>query len=184
EALAGLQQLLVGGEALSSAHLRRVVARYPALRVVNGYGPSECTVFSTCQVITPAVLAEGAVPIGRPIGDRRVLVLDAYLRLVPAGVVGEVYVGGAAVGRGYGQRPALTAERFVPDPYGEPGARLYRTGDLARWRWDGTLDFVGRADDQVKVRGFRVELGEVEAALRACRGVREAVVVACTEGVG
>ena len=185
EVLASLQQLMVGGEALSPGHVRRVVERYPALRVVNGYGPSECTVFTTCQVITPALLAEGgAMPIGRPIGDRRVMVLDADRRLVPVGVVGEVYVGGAAVGRGYGQRPALTAERFVPDPYGHTGERLYRTGDLARWRPDGSLDFVGRVDDQVKVRGFRVELGEVETALRACRGVREAVVVACADVAG
>jgi amino acid adenylation domain-containing protein len=182
EALAGLKHLLVGGEALSPHHVRRVVARYPALRVVNGYGPSECTVFSTCQVIGPAVLSDGAaVPIGRPVGDRRVLVLDRDQRLVPPGVVGEVHVGGPAVARGYWQRPALTAERFVPDPYTLDGSRLYRTGDLARWRRDGTLEFVGRVDDQVKVRGFRVELGEVEAAVRACRGVREAVVVACAE---
>jgi amino acid adenylation domain-containing protein len=185
EVLAGLQQLLIGGEALSPVHVRRVVERYPALRVVNGYGPSECTVVSTCQVISPALLADGgAVPIGPPIGDRRVLVLDRDLRLVPSGVMGEVYVGGPAVARGYGQRPALTAERFVPDPYGEAGGRLYRTGDLARWRQDGSLDFVGRLDDQVKVRGYRVELGEVETALRACRGVREAAVLACADTAG
>jgi amino acid adenylation domain-containing protein len=182
EILAGLQQLMIGGEALSPGHVRRVVERFPALRVVNGYGPSECTVFTTCQVITPALLAEGgAVPIGRPIGDRRVRVLDANHRLVPAGVVGELYVAGAAVAHGYGQRPALTAERFVPDPYGDAGTRVYRTGDLVRWRPDGSLDFVGRVDDQVKVRGFRVELGEVETALRACHGVREAVVIACAD---
>src|SRR5262249_25477483 len=119
ETFAGLQQLLTGGEALSPSHVRRVVERYPALRLVNGYGPSECTVFTTCQVITPAVIAEGgAVPIGSPIGDRRVVVLDAERRLVPPGVVGELYVGGPAVPRGYGQRPALTAARLVPDPYG------------------------------------------------------------------
>jgi len=179
ETLATLQQLLIGGEALSPSHVRRVVERYPALHLVNGYGPSECTVFTTCQVITPAVIADGgAVPIGQPIGDRRVRVLDRERRLVPPGVVGELYVGGPAVPRGYGQRPALTAERLVPDPYGAAGARLYRTGDLVRWRCDGTLDFIGRVDDQVKVRGFRIELAEVELALRACPGVRDAVVVA------
>jgi amino acid adenylation domain-containing protein len=185
EALAELQQLLVGGDAPSCGHVRRVVERYPALRVVNGYGPSECTVVSTCQVITPALcVTGGALPIGSAIGDRRVLVLDANLRPVPDGAVGELCVGGPAVAHGYAERPALTAERFVPDPYGDAGERLYRTGDLARWRTDGSLDFLGRVDDQVKVRGYRIELREVDAALHACRGVREAVVVADGDTAG
>src|SRR4051794_6537756 len=148
EALRGIRQILTGGEAVSLPHVRRAAELLPETRIVNGYGPSECTVFSTCQVI-PRELPESAssVSIGRPIGDRRIYVLDERMNLVPVGVVGEIYIGGAGVGRGYLQRPALTAERFVPDSFGsENGARLYRTGDLGRWTPDGRLDFAGRRD--------------------------------------
>ncbi|HEV2150586.1 MAG TPA: amino acid adenylation domain-containing protein [Longimicrobiaceae bacterium] len=176
EVLAGVRQVMTGGEAVSLPHVRRALARYPELRLVNGYGPSECTVFATCYPV-PGGFDAPAVPIGAPIGDRRVHVLARSLEPVPAGAVGEAYVGGPAVARGYLGRPELTAEKFVPDPFGEPGARLYRTGDRVRLRADRLLEFVGRMDTQVKVRGFRIEPGEVEAALLRHPGVREAVVV-------
>ena len=184
ELLGYVRQVMVGGEAVSAAHVRRALELHPGLRLVNGYGPSECTVFTACGPVIPGLEGD-AVPLGRPVGDRRVYVLDAALEPVPPGVPGELYVGGAAVARGYLGRPGLTAERFLPDPFGgAPGARLYRSGDRVRWRPDGTLEFQGRADQQVKVRGFRVEPGEVEAALVALGGVREAVVVAREDAAG
>jgi amino acid adenylation domain-containing protein len=178
--LEGVKYLMTGGEAASVRHIRRVKEQLPGMRVVNGYGPSECTVFSSCYVV-PDELPETmlSLPIGKPIGDRRMYVLDRAMNVSPIGVVGEAYIGGASVARGYFLRPDLTAERFVPDPYSaQGGERLYRTGDLVRWRRDGTIEFVGRNDDQVKVRGFRIELGEIEARLLEYDGVREAVVVA------
>src|SRR3954451_1862348 len=184
EVLRGVRQLLTGGEALSVPHVRRALAELPQTRIVNGYGPSECTVFSTCHVPSRD-LPEGiaSIPIGRPIGDRRIYLLDDRMELVPAGVVGETSVAGRAVGRGYLQRPSLAAERFVPDNFGgEPGARLYRTGDLARWTADGNLEFVGRRDHQVKVRGFRIELGEIEAVLSRHEQIRESAVKVWEDG--
>jgi amino acid adenylation domain-containing protein len=183
-ALAGVRQLMVGGEALSPGHVRRALEASPELRLVNGYGPSECTVFSACHVV-PRGWDGHAVPIGRPVGDRRVHVLDSALEPVPVGVPGELCVGGPAVARGYLGRPALTAERVVPDPFAAgSGARLYRSGDRARWRADGTLEFLGRLDRQVKVRGFRVEPGEVEAALARLPGVRRAAAVVREDAPG
>ncbi|HEX7243605.1 MAG TPA: amino acid adenylation domain-containing protein, partial [Longimicrobiaceae bacterium] len=183
EVLAGLELAMIGGEAVSIPHVRRAQELYPGLRIVNGYGPSECTVFTSCHVV-PAVFDAPALPIGRPVGDRRVYLLDRDLGPVPVGVPGGLFVGGPAVARGYLGRPELTAERFVPDPFsGEPGARMYRSGDRVKWRADGLLEFVGREDFQVKVRGFRVEPGEVEAMLSAHPAVREAVVMV-KEGAG
>jgi amino acid adenylation domain-containing protein len=179
ETLAPLRLLLVGGEQLSVPHVRRAREAFPELRLVNGYGPSECTVFSTIHPITSAGALDDlpSVPIGRPVGDRRCYVLDPSLRPVPVGIPGELYVGGPAVARGYLGRPALTAERFVPDPFAEAaGARLYRTGDRVRWLASGELEFLGRIDQQVKIRGFRIEPGEIEAALLALPAVAEAVV--------
>ncbi len=184
ELLRGVRQLLVGGEAVDAAHARRALELHPELRLVNGYGPSECTVFAACWPV-PAGFDGPTLPIGRPVGDRRVYVLDAALEPVPVGVPGELCVGGPATARGYLGRPGLTAERFVPDPFGrDPGARMYRSGDRVRWRRDGTLEFMGRADRQVKVRGFRVETGEVEAALARHPAVREAAVVARDDAAG
>jgi amino acid adenylation domain-containing protein len=177
-ALAPLRVAMAGGEALSAAHLRRARARFPGLRLVNGYGPSECTVFTTTHTFAPGEEIPSTIPIGRAVGDRRCHVLGADLRPVPDGEEGELYVGGPAVPRGYLGRPRLTAAAMVPDPFAdEPGARMYRTGDRVRRRADGVMEFLGRADDQVKIRGFRVEPGEVEAALREAAGVREAAVV-------
>jgi len=169
----GLRAVLLGGEALPAELVERTRTRFPGAAVWNHYGPTEATVNTT------AARVDGAkrVGIGRPVAGARVYLLDAAGSPVPAGVPGEVYVGGAGVARGYLGRPDLTAERFVPDPYaGLPGARMYRSGDRARWRGDGELDYVGRVDAQVKVRGFRIEPGEVEAALRDHPAVRDAAV--------
>ncbi|HEX2189199.1 MAG TPA: amino acid adenylation domain-containing protein [Longimicrobiaceae bacterium] len=171
---------LCGGEALPRELADRLLPRVGELW--NLYGPTETTVWSTVQRVEPG---EGAVPIGRPIANTRVYLLDRALEPVPAGVAGEVLIGGEGVARGYLGRPGLTAERFVPDPFaGESGARAYRTGDLARRRPDGALEYLGRTDQQVKVRGFRVEPGEVEAALALHPEVAEAAVVAREDGSG
>ncbi len=172
--LTGLRQVWTGGDVVSPAAVRAVHAVLPELTVVNGYGPTETTVFATRHV---AGAVTGVVPIGRPLDGMRVRVLDEALRPVPPGTVGEVYVGGAGVAQGYLNRPAATADRFVPDPEGPPGARRYRTGDLARWNAAGQLEFAGRTDGQVKLRGHRVEPGEVDTALLAQPGVRQAATV-------
>ncbi|HSU13784.1 non-ribosomal peptide synthetase, partial [Longimicrobium sp.] len=183
EILEGVAQVMTGGEAVSVPHVRRALELYPRLRLVNGYGPSETTVFATCYPV-PADFDAPSVPLGTPVGDRRVYLLDGRGELVPEGAVGELCIGGPAVARGYLARPGLTAERFIPDPFGEPGARLYRSGDRARLRAEGGLEFVGRTDFQVKIRGFRVEPGEIEARLAGHPGVREAAVVVRAEADG
>ncbi|MFJ9931679.1 amino acid adenylation domain-containing protein [Streptomyces virginiae] len=175
--LAGVREVLTGGDVVSPAAVRAVLAACPDTVVHHLYGPTEATLCATSHLITGAADADGPVPIGRPLDGTRAYVLDGRMRLVPPGTPGELYLAGAGVARGYHRRPAATAERFVADPFGAPGTRMYRTGDLARWRADGLLEFLGRADEQVKVRGFRVEPGEVEAALATCPGVRQAVVV-------
>ncbi|MDA3650035.1 amino acid adenylation domain-containing protein [Saccharopolyspora indica] len=172
------RDLVIGGEALDGAVLQRWRDRHPGARVVNEYGPTEATVGCVVFELEPGAPAvTGPVPIGRPIGNTRVHVLDEHLRPVPEGVWGELHVAGAGLARGYFDRPGLTAERFLPDPSGPPGSRMYRTGDHVRWTAEG-LAYAGRIDEQVKVRGFRIELGEVEAALRALPGVAASVVVA------
>ncbi|MGX7827901.1 amino acid adenylation domain-containing protein [Actinokineospora sp. 24-640] len=175
EAFAALRVAFTGGEPASAVHVARVLAACPGLAVANGYGPAESMGFTTVHPLTSDVA--GPVPIGRPVVNKRAYVLDNRLQPTPPGVTGEVYLGGAGLARGYLGKPGLTAERFVADPHGLPGERMYRTGDLARWSGDGVLEFVGRADDQVKVRGFRVEPGEVEAALARCPGVTHAAVI-------
>ncbi|WP_218510228.1 polyketide synthase [Variovorax sp. dw_308] len=176
--LSGLRQLLAGGEALSVAHVRRALAALPGLTLINGYGPTECTTFAATHRIPHDLPADArSVPIGKPITDTTLHVLSPTLGLLPAGFVGELCIGGRGLARGYLQRPDLTAERFVPDPFGAPGDRLYRTGDQARWLADGTIEFLGRADGQVKIRGHRIETGEIETALNTHPGVRASAVV-------
>jgi len=185
QAFAGLRQVMTGGERPSAAHLARLLEGFPQIRLVHAYGPVESMVFATTHRVTDADLTGHSVPIGRPISNTRMYVLDRALRPVPVGVPGEVYIAGAGLADGYLNQPEPSAERFVADPYGPPGERMYRTGDLASWRGDGTLDFLGRVDDQVKIRGFRVEPGEVQAVLAGLPGVRQAVVVArTTEAAG
>ncbi len=187
EALRGVSQLLAGGDVLSAPHVRRALSALPGLVLINGYGPTENTTFTACHPMRDADAVEDPVPIGRPIANTTVYLLDGDLRPVPAGAPGELYTGGDGLSRGYRGRSELTAERFVPDPFPrdtEGGARLYRTGDLARWRPDGTLEFLGRRDQQVKIRGFRVEPGEIEAALLRLPEVAEAAVVAREEAGG
>lgn len=178
-ALLTAHQVIVGGDTTAMADVRAVLRANPNLRLVNGYGPVEGMIVSTTHEAGSADLTETTtrLPIGRPVANTRVYVLDATLKPVPAGVLGELYVGGDGVAWGYLGRPGLTAERFVADPCGTPGARLYRTGDRARWNADGRLEFHGRADDQVKLRGYRIEPEEVAAALRAHPEVQTAVAV-------
>lgn len=180
--LSGLRQLLIGGEALSVPHVRRALQALPETTIINGYGPTECTTFTTTHRIARDLPADArSVPIGRPIGDTQVHVLSPTLRPLPAGLVGELFVGGPGLARGYLNRDTLTAERFLPHPFGGPGERLYRTGDRVRYMDDGVIEFVGRGDAQVKIRGFRIELGEIEAALASHPDVQACAVAAPVE---
>ena len=180
EQAAGMSRaFVIGGENLLAESLRLWRGLVPPTRLINEYGPTETVVGCSIYEVQPADAETGTVPIGRPIANTQLYVLDPNMRRVPPGVTGELYIGGAGVARGYLNRPELTAERFVPDPFsGVPGACLFRTGDLAQYQPDGTLYCLGRADDQVKVRGYRIELGEIEAALAAHPGVRSCVVLA------
>ena len=176
EELRSLRQLLSGGDVVSPQHVNRVVTEAPGCRMINAYGPTEGGVIACCYTVER--LVDHTVPIGRPIPGTRVHVLDEHLREVPIGIPGELCIGGVGLARGYLGRPDLTAERFIPDPTGSaPGERLYRIGDRVRWRPDGLLEFLGRMDRQVKVRGHRIELGEVEVALGTHPAVREAVAI-------
>jgi amino acid adenylation domain-containing protein len=179
EILVGIRQLVVGGDVLSADHVRRALARLPRTEIINGYGPTETTTFATTYRVPRDFPTDSrSVPIGTPIGNTTVCLLDAMGRLVPAGVAGELYIGGPGVALGYWERPEATAERFVPDPFNPAfGGRWYRTGDLGRRRLDGNIEFLGRLDAQVKVRGFRIEPGEIEASLRRHDAVRDALVV-------
>ncbi|GAA0214560.1 hypothetical protein GCM10009527_007890 [Actinomadura nitritigenes] len=186
-AFAGLREVLTGGESGSTAAIRRVLAACPDTEVGNVYGPTEATTYTTIDRQRARLAAdpgETCALLGRPMDDRRMYVLDPALRPVPPGTVGEGYIAGPGVGRGYLRRASLTGERFVPDPFGPPGSRMYRTGDLVRHRPDGALEYVDRADQQVKVRGFRIELGEIEAALTAHPAVANAAVVARQDAPG
>ncbi|HEY2737137.1 MAG TPA: condensation domain-containing protein, partial [Thermoanaerobaculia bacterium] len=178
DSLRSVRQLLAGGDLVSPRAVARALAGLPGTVVINGYGPTEGTTFTCCHRMAEPSQVETPVPVGRPIANTAVYVLDAALAPVPLGGCGTLYAGGDGVTRGYLGRPEQTAQRFVPDPFSHrPGARLYDTGDLASWRPAGEIEFLGRIDRQVKVRGFRVEPGEVEALLAAQPGVREAVVL-------
>jgi amino acid adenylation domain-containing protein len=182
-AFRGLRYLLTGGEVIDPQTMRRVLEAAPPDHLLNVYGPTETTTFATAFPVTHVASGTASLPIGKPIANTTAYVLDDDLRLCPPGKRGELFIGGDGVALGYVNRPELTAARFVSDPF-RAGARLYRTGDLARYRPDGNIDFLGRADAQVKVRGYRVELGEIEAVLRRHRAVSQAVVVAVDEPQG
>ncbi len=183
-ALEGVRHVMTGGDVVSMPHARRVLQAHPDLRLTNGYGPTENTVFTTGHDLSAADWERASLPVGGPLPGTQAYVLDAALNPSPVGVPGELYAGGEGLAWGYLRRPALTAEKFIPDPFGAPGSRLYRTGDLARWLPDGLLEFHGRADQQVKVRGFRIETGEIEQALRADPRVGDAAVIARADGAG
>gem|GEM_PF-343006 len=182
--LDSVSELLIGGEALSAHHVRLAYERLPTIRLINGYGPTEVTTFACTHAIPRTGLdSVSNIPIGRPIRHTEALVVDASGHLVPIGVPGELWLGGAGVALGYRGRPELTAERFVGDPLGrDPALRFYRTGDRVRWRADGTLEFLGRLDRQLKIRGHRVEPGEIEAVLARHPSVRQAVVGVALDG--
>lgn len=178
-----LKQLLAGGDVLSPSHVRKFIDTNPGCKLINGYGPTENTTFTCCYRITEA--GAGPVPIGRPIANSKVYILDAHLQPSPIGTVGELYIGGDGIARDYNNRPDLTAEKFIPNPFSQrQGARLFRSGDLARYLPDGNIEFIGRRDNQIKLRGFRIELGEIEANLIEHESVREAAVIAREDSPG
>jgi amino acid adenylation domain-containing protein len=177
--------LMIGGEALVPADIAFWQERFPEVRLINHFGPTEITVGCSTFEIKQDVAGSQNIPIGKPIWNTQIYILDRQGEPVPVGVVGELYVGGAGVARGYLNRPELTAERFVRDRFSQKaGARMYKTGDLGRWLADGNIEFLGRNDDQVKIRGFRIELGEIEARLAEQAGVREAAVLAREDSAG
>ncbi len=178
--LEGLRNLLVGGDVMDASVSRALLEAGAPHRLLNAYGPTEATTFSTAHVVDRTSAAAAALPIGRPIANTLVRILDGPRRVAP-GEVGELHIGGDGLALGYVNRPSLTAERFVADPWCD-GGRLYRTGDLARWTSDGHVEFVGRADSQTKLRGFRIEPGEIETVLRGHELVRDAAVVVEGEG--
>lgn len=178
EALVGVRELLTGGEALSVAHIRKALELLPETQLINGYGPTESTTFTCCYRIPRQLDEITSIPIGRPIANTQVYILDSDLQLVPVGVPGELYIGGDGLAQGYLNRPELTEERFIPNPFcPEPTARLYKTGDLVRYLPDGNIEFIGRKDNQIKIRGYRIELGEIEAILGQHDSVRDVVVI-------
>ena len=179
ESLRGVRQLLAGGDVLSVPHVEQVARELSGCQLINGYGPTENTTFSCCYRVKSGERFAGSVPIGLPISNTQTYILDQQLEPVPIGVVGQLYLGGDGLARGYLNRPALTANAFVPDPFSRDGiARLYKTGDLARYLENGNIEYLGRADNQVKLRGFRIELGEIEAVLKKHPRVSEAIVLA------
>ena len=181
EAFAPLRILLTGGEVLSPHHLKTVMTACPDIQIFNGYGPTENTTFTTLHAITAADLETDSVPIGRPIDNTQVYVLDEALKPADIGVIGELYAGGDGLAIGYAGRKDLTDQAFLTLP-DRPEKRIYRTGDLARWRTDGILEFCGRKDGQIKLRGHRIETGAIETVLSDCHGVKEAVVMVDGEG--
>ena len=176
--LSGLRQMIAGGDVVSPVHVRKLMVAAPGCSVTNGYGPTENTTFTCTYTASEPPDAGSSFPLGRPISNTRVYVLDAHGSPVPVGVPGELYIGGDGLARGYLNDPDLTAAKFAPHGLPEePGPRLYRTGDIVRYRKDGALEFIGRVDHQIKIRGFRVELGEIESVLRENRDVHDAVCV-------
>jgi acyl-coenzyme A synthetase/AMP-(fatty) acid ligase/acyl carrier protein len=178
EDLRPVRQLLAGGDVLSVSHVRRVVEELPNCTLINGYGPTENTTFTCCYTVTDIEKIVPSVPIGRPIANTQVYILDQNLQPVPIGVPGELYTGGDGLARSYFNRPELTNERFIPNPFSsESNDCLYKTGDMARYLPDGNIEFFGRIDNQVKIRGFRIELDEIKAALDQYAAIKESVVI-------
>ena len=178
EALRPLQQLLAGGDVLSVNHVQRFREALPNCKLINGYGPTESTTFTCCYPIEDAKTIGNSVPIGRPINNTQVYILNPQLQPMPIGAIGEIYIGGDGLASGYFNRPELTTERFVPNPFSsQSGTKLYKTGDLACYFLDGNIEFIGRIDNQVKIRGFRIELGEVEAVLSKYPTIQKSVVI-------
>lgn len=177
--LAGISQLITGGEALSVPHVRRAMRLLPRTQIINGYGPTESTTFACCYRIPRSLPGDAtSIPIGRPIANTTCLILDAHQNPVPVGVPGELYIGGDGLAEGYVERPDLTAERFVKNPLDPTGpSRLYKTGDICRWSAVGLIEFMGRQDDQVKIRGFRIELQEIDATLAQHPGIQRSQTV-------
>lgn len=178
QAFNSLRYLLFGGEAVDPRWVQKVLKEGPSKQLLHVYGPTESTTFSSCYWVQDVPESVTSIPIGRPITNTQIYLLDGQLQPVPIGVVGELYIGGDGLARGYLNRPELTAERFIANPFSQKSAaRLYKTGDLARYRPDGNIEFLGRLDDQVKIRGFRIELGEIEAVLSQHPDVGETVVI-------
>ena len=185
QAFRTVRHLLVGGDAVDPRWARHVLQTAPLDRIINGYGPTECTTFSVTHDIREVPEGAKLVPIGRPLSNSQAYVLDWNMQPAPVGVPGELYLGGDGLARGYWNRPDLTRERFVPSPFDPSGtARLYKTGDLARYREDGVIECLGRTDHQVKIRGFRIEMGEIETVLRQHPMIRDAAVVVGEDAVG
>jgi aspartate racemase len=184
--LGNLRQLLVGGEALSVGHVRRAMTLLPSTQLINGYGPTEATTFTCCHPVRePPPEGARSIPIGKPISNTEAHVLDSALRPLPVGAPGELYIGGDGLALGYLNQPELTAQKFIPSPFnGHPGARLYKTGDLGRRLPDGTIEFLGRLDDQLKISGYRIEPAEIQAALEAHPGIRQSAVIARHDSAG
>ncbi|MHC5771958.1 MAG: amino acid adenylation domain-containing protein, partial [Nostoc sp.] len=183
QALSGIRQLLIGGEALSVAHVQKALEALHQIQIINGYGPTESTTFSCCHPIPGQLeMTIESISIGRPIANTQIYILDEYLQPVPVGVPGELHIGGAGLARGYLYRPELTASKFIKNPFdNSKSKRLYKTGDLARYLLDGNIEYLGRIDNQVKLRGYRIELGEIESVLETHPQVERAVVIAREE---
>lgn len=183
--LRGVHHLLIGGDVLSPTHIQTVLDALPDTVMTNVYGPTECSISATCHHMRTGYRVGSFVSIGRPISNSRAYVLDFSMNPVPIGVAGELVLGGDGVGRGYQNKPELTAERFLPDPFsGRKGARMYRTGDRCRWLENGTLEFMGRFDDQLKIRGYRIEPGEIRSVMERHSHVKECIVLGRTYAPG
>ncbi|NET16006.1 MAG: amino acid adenylation domain-containing protein, partial [Okeania sp. SIO1H6] len=182
ENLKSLKQLLAGGDVLSVTHVQKVLEKLPGCQLINGYGPTENTTFTCCFQVKADSNLEKSVPIGKPISNTQVYILDSKNQPVPIGVAGELHIGGDGLAIGYHHRPELTAEKFIPNPF--ENSKLYKTGDLARYLGDGNIEFIGRIDHQVKIRGYRIETGEIEAVINSYPIVKETVVVATEDNPG